>query len=68
MCQRWDLTYTTALCQKGDSGGVVFINYASNTGTTVGIVASKDNPGTGSGQMLYTKAELIKSKFGITRY
>lgn len=63
-----NLTYTTALCQKGDSGGVVFINYASNTGTAVGIVASKDNPGTGSGQMLYTKAELIKSKFGITRY
>jgi len=64
---------TNALCNNGDSGGVVFSpgNNLDKTGTVLGIVQSKaatsfkDNE---PRNMYYSRADLIQTQLGITRY
>jgi len=58
----------------GDSGGVVFLPGTSldKTGTVLGIVVAKENKNgietDNPGNLVYTKASIIDSTFGLTRY
>lgn len=61
-----NLTYTSLKAESGDSGGIVYYNVTSGSTTTrytSGIVKGLDANGT-----YYTKASLINSALGITRY
>ena len=61
-----NLTYTSMSAKSGDSGGIVYYNETSGSTTkryTSGIVKGMDVNGT-----YYTKASLINSALGITRY
>ena len=66
-----NLILTSALCDHGDSGGVVFKpgNNIDKTGTVLGIVHGKVGPETGKpANMIYSRADLIQTQLGITRY
>lgn len=61
-----NLTLTDLQAQHGDSGGIVYYNVTSGSTTThytSGIIKGLNNNGT-----YYTKASLINSALGITRY
>lgn len=65
-----NLILTSAQCDEGDSGGVVFKpgNNIDKTGTVLGVVHGKDGNKSGKGNMIYSRADLIQSELGITRY
>lgn len=67
-----NLIYSSAKCNNGDSGGLVYKPGTSvdKTGTVVGIVKAKanysgdDNPG----DLVFSRSDKLNQKFGATRY
>ena len=65
-----NLIRANLLVDNGDSGGVVIettLTFPNTSYATIGIARSKGN-GSYSGQALITKASLINSTFGLSRY
>lgn len=71
--QLTNIVKTSAQCNNGDSGGLVYVpgTTASHNGTVIGVVRSKIYSGTDDtvpGDMTFTKSSLIDSQFNLTRY
>jgi len=54
---------TTAVVDQGDSGGIVYT--LNPTAKTAGIVVAKLQ---GNNNMIFTRADIINSSFGLSRY
>lgn len=67
-----NLIYSSAKCNNGDSGGLVYKPGTSvdKTGTVVGIVKAKANyPGDDkAGDLVFSRSDKLNQKFGATRY
>ena len=66
-----DMMYTSASCNSGDSGGIVYYNSGTSQSPiykVVGIVAAKDNTSSSAGNMYVSKASNISSSLSVYLY